>query len=452
MGCAVKPIGFPFALFAALTVLAGCALPAFDAAGKICGALSACPEPLVCTRLAADQNQRCRARCTEAAAEGECYLNDDGKPARAFYVALDGGDTSVGSFEQPMKTIQAALLRMRGGDILFIRGGTYNEEVNSNFFLMPGGYSWEEPLVVTGMPGEVATLAPDGRCFGVVIQQSRIAYMVWENLVIDGAKLCQSAGYGQGFSLGPDVQNIRLTEIEVMNAPASGLYFSRGSQVEVRRCKLHGNGYGGACPTDGQACAPQAQVAGQHVLIEGCEVYDGPAVGLQLYSSAVPHLMTDNTFRNNVIYETGKKVGSSSGIYVATGNKALIYNNVVYRNSHGIMVAYSNNTDSRVLHNTIVGNQHAGLYFFGGAVRIQAINNLLFGNPIADDTPDAGVDKRNNFEGDPKFVDGPRDDYHLAPSSPAIDYGTVVEQVTTDFDGVSRPQGAAPDVGAFEVR
>ena len=40
----------------------------------------------------------------------------------------------------------------------------------------------------------------------------------------------------------------------------------------------------------------------------------------------------------------------------------------------------------------------------------------------------------------------------LLPGSPAIDAGISVAGVTTDQRGISRPQGSAPDIGAFESR
>lgn len=47
------------------------------------------------------------------------------------------------------------------------------------------------------------------------------------------------------------------------------------------------------------------------------------------------------------------------------------------------------------------------------------------------------------------FMDEAGGDYHLAPGSPAIDAGTSTS-VVLDYDDVSRPQGNAPDPGAFE--
>lgn len=48
------------------------------------------------------------------------------------------------------------------------------------------------------------------------------------------------------------------------------------------------------------------------------------------------------------------------------------------------------------------------------------------------------------------FVDEAAGDYHLAPASPAIDAGDATNSIAWDADGVERPQGSAPDPGAFE--
>jgi len=43
-------------------------------------------------------------------------------------------------------------------------------------------------------------------------------------------------------------------------------------------------------------------------------------------------------------------------------------------------------------------------------------------------------------------------DYHLTPSSPAIDKGTLLPAVTTDLEGNPRPSGIAHDIGAYEFQ
>lgn len=52
---------------------------------------------------------------------------------------------------------------------------------------------------------------------------------------------------------------------------------------------------------------------------------------------------------------------------------------------------------------------------------------------------------------DPLLIDVAAHDFHLKPTSPAIDAAAATSLgVTVDYDGVARPQGTAPDIGAFE--
>lgn len=71
-------------------------------------------------------------------------------------------------------------------------------------------------------------------------------------------------------------------------------------------------------------------------------------------------------------------------------------------------------------------------------------NNLLFPQPTA--IP-------NNVSADPQLVNPTGGDYHLKPTSPAIDVAAATgdfPMAAPDLDGTGRPQGAKPDVGAFE--
>lgn len=67
--------------------------------------------------------------------------------------------------------------------------------------------------------------------------------------------------------------------------------------------------------------------------------------------------------------------------------------------------------------------------------------------------PQAMTLPTSNIVMDPKMIDPAMSDYHLRSDSPAIG-GAVpsgLSAVDHDFAGVSRPQGAAPDIGAYEL-
>jgi hypothetical protein len=67
-------------------------------------------------------------------------------------------------------------------------------------------------------------------------------------------------------------------------------------------------------------------------------------------------------------------------------------------------------------------------------------------------TPNMDVGGVGNKTGDPLFVDPTKNDFHLSTGSPAIDAASPNRPPPFghDHDGVSRPQGARADIGAFE--
>ena len=93
-------------------------------------------------------------------------------------------------------------------------------------------------------------------------------------------------------------------------------------------------------------------------------------------------------------------------------------------------------------------------------------NNILYDNTyngspdnniwLVGDCKGTGHITKNNLIGiNPKFVNYIRTgggNYHLTSTSPAINAGIASNAPSTDYDGVSRPQGSAYDIGAYEYR
>src|SRR3989338_631012 len=107
-----------------------------------------------------------------------------------------------------------------------------------------------------------------------------------------------------------------------------------------------------------------------------------------------------------------------------------IYHNTIVRNSRGIYIRNDAEITGNVIKNNIViNNAVAQISDLTGAQTIA--NNLatgvvtdIFSNPSAND-------------------------FHLKAGSAAIDAGVNVG-ITRDYDGVTIPQGSAPDIGAYE--
>jgi hypothetical protein len=109
-----------------------------------------------------------------------------------------------------------------------------------------------------------------------------------------------------------------------------------------------------------------------------------------------------------------------------------------------------------IANNIIYGNASYGVNTsdcHGSGVTIR--NNLFYNNPsgawnMVDNGSDVSYTTSGNLTtSDPSFVNW-WSDWHLNLGSPAIDAGLTLTIVPTDYDGVSRPQGNAYDIGAYE--
>ncbi|MDY0083812.1 MAG: choice-of-anchor Q domain-containing protein [Ignavibacteriaceae bacterium] len=138
-----------------------------------------------------------------------------------------------------------------------------------------------------------------------------------------------------------------------------------------------------------------------------------------------------------------------------------------------------------VENNLVITNHWHGISFYG-AINCKIINNTVVDNDLTpspdpwimvtdhkNGTPSSGVIVRNNIATDFSFSGGVTEDhnieitmnnastylinpsggtgnYHLKPTSPAIDAGSDLLATVIDKDGIARPQGSAFDIGCYE--
>jgi hypothetical protein len=143
--------------------------------------------------------------------------------------------------------------------------------------------------------------------------------------------------------------------------------------------------------------------------------------------------------------------------YEHSHSGGMIYNNFIYRSQPlhadaGISIWDSPGT--RVYHNTVIqnGTYPAAIeYRFASTTGVEIVNNLTDGSILQRDGASGLV--TSNYTQAPLsyFANASAADLHLVPSaSAAIDRAAAIPGLTTDWDGDSRPSGAAADIGADE--
>jgi PKD repeat protein len=372
-----------------------------------------------------------------------------------YYVSPTGSNSNSGTQAQPFRTIAYGASFLQPGDTLYLRAGTYSEALINN---IPGGSSWDEPVTIAAYPGEAVTVRPPkGSTSVVYLSDQTRCYIVFDGLVLDAVNVdADAVKITWGSSTGAS-NHIRFSNCEIENAvngsgPQQGVLITNASgentdNNEFINCQVHDNGK--------SSLEHGFYIESSYNLIQGCDVYNNAGYGIQVYKGggvngqdASYNTICDSAFHDNS--QHGNSGNAGIGLFTGDGNVA--YNDLVWNNPRGIAVGYgATNTD--IYNNTVYNNTgNAGIDITSSSTGAVVENNIAYhnGNGNYSDAGTGTTQDHNLFTKDPQFVDAANHNFHLQSTSPAINAGITIALVTTDYDGVSRPQGGAYDIGAFE--
>jgi len=309
--------------------------------------------------------------------------------AATYYVATNGTDANTGSQSQPFRTITKGLSRLSSGDTLYIRQGTYDEQINPVTGAIPNGTSWATATTIVGYPGETVIFdrinMGDGGGF---------AWMIFTNLTVASVYL------------GADTHHIRIDHCDIVNASRMAISGGGGFH-EFTNNKIHGAYYYGT------------YWAGHDTIFDGNDFYDHGGFAIHIYNKD-DTTVSNNIVRNNRIYNNGliRQDASSGGVILSHGSNNQAYNNLVYGNFAGFQIDYDC-VGCQVYNNTIYGNTYHGVQV-GRAVNTIVKNNIIYNNRSAiTNLGDSGAVIDPNFTSDPQFENPSAGNFHLKSGSPA---------------------------------
>ncbi|NOX61536.1 MAG: DUF1565 domain-containing protein [Chloroflexi bacterium] len=226
---------------------------------------------------------------------------------------------------------------------------------------------------------------------------------------------------------------------------------------------------------DGERSAGGIYVdGGTGIVIEQNQVFDSN-IGIEVASERANGEASYITVQNNLVYRnhiTGLAMGGYDEQRGSAHHNTIV-NNTFFQNDalqggNGEMLLQFNVHDNVIENNIVVANDQGLLI---GNPFTQNQNNIvdynLYYSPLGaaenewqwrnvsyqgfDAYRQATGNDAHSLFADPRFLKASALDFHLQTNSPAMDAADPDVAPPQDFEGRARPQGAGPDMGAYEA-
>jgi hypothetical protein len=380
--------------------------------------------------------------------------------AATYYVATTGSNSNPGTESKPWRTIAKAVATMVAGDTTYVRGGTYDE--GQIRFRRSGTQA--APIKLLNYPGEtpIISFISNIEVHGILIENGTGMRFSIGWITIQGFEI-RDGYFGIKFY---NLHNSVIRNNWVHDNRTQGILGGGGHDNVFDRNIINHNGDFAACARSGTKTA--------------CTLEHG------IYAHGDTYVLTNNLIYDNLAYGIQHN-GSSSSSYSSTkhpgpefagANNWIIANNTfAYNVNRSGIVVWGNQTSGTRIENNIfyengtalAGSSVQGINFASCCgTGIQIRNNHFYASGSGGTVPIAS----NAIEGihytqsgnsinvsNPGFVNAPATlpaspNFALTARSPAIDAGLALKLDWTDIDlkDTPRPQGPAPDIGAYEYR
>jgi parallel beta-helix repeat protein len=378
------------------------------------------------------------------------YIDNSGNPPSS-------DSTTYGTEAKPWKTITYALARIKGGDTILIKTGTYNEP--GLYIYGPSGTA-SAPTTLKAYPGNAPVLRGLGNSDRVAIDN--VSYFV-----IDGLEI---TNLNQGIYIRNGSSNITIQNSTVHDTGQELIrVLNNCHDVLLRNNRVFNGGslggsngegfYIGTSYTDTVDNSYNITIQGNTIyntMSEGIEFKEGthdciadgntistnntgavPASSIEVDEGINWNGNPNHVVRNNVIHDSGS---GSHGIRAGTG--CLVYNNIIYN---------INSSKSGIFVDNVAGDSYVRK-IYNNTIDLSSARAISLSGGTADVKNNLGPTSANNLATNGSYyANAAGRDYHLVAGAAPIDSGVDLSTaVPVDIEGHPRPAGPAFDFGAYE--
>ena len=341
---------------------------------------------------AADSVNYCGDKAFVRRMRQECSGNVSQGSGKKYYVSVNGDDRGKGSKSKPFRTFAKALKKLKPGDTLYVRKGTYKENIvipakccgTKDKYITICSYA-NEKVVLNGKSGKSKTiLTVNGASY------LRIAGLEFANLTAqDACGIFVAAGTNHLILSGNTFHDIKVNKPTKQNHCANGiLLYGDGSQKAIQNILIYGNRLYN-CQTGWAECISVTANCKNINVVQNTIDKTGN-IGIDFSGNYGYCADASKDFPRNCLAYKNKVTNCVSpnetayGIYVDGGQHIEISGNNVVKCSGGIEIgaeekptkgAYST-TDIQVLKNNVKNNSENGITVGGYQKNLGWVNNV----------------------------------------------------------------------------
>jgi hypothetical protein len=335
-----------------------------------------------------------------------------------FYISPSGSDKKLGTLAEPWKTLQKAFDTATAGQTVCLRGGIYPQYVDAS-----AGFNQvekrsgapERPILFTNYPGEIAEVHGSTKIYGSYItfrgapnntrncSATHPCGLIFEGssgYVLNAVSILNSSGPG----------HVTFDHVEIRKGNYHAGLYQEGCNNAITGSYVHDNGIQDRNEDNGIYWSRTPLNCKNGGLIANNLVEHNFSKGIQLYAGASDSTPAYVTVCGNVSVNNGAQGA------VIWGDNNTFVDNILYNNNEiaeaaaGAQAGLYSGTANFVDHNLTWSTSDRGGKRSGWYVK-------------------EGCCLNDNLIADPSFLDPPRHNWDLKPSSPASEWANRVSTI-----------------------
>jgi len=320
-------------------------------------------------------------------------------PGKIYYVATTGSDDNDGSEQAPWRTLQHAADVVKAGETVFVRGGTYKENVT----FKGSGSASTGYITFQAYPGESPVISGSASKSSSLVQFYNAHYIIFDGFELTDFEATDASKYISAIKVTDQSSNIVIqnNHIHKINHLASkgnanGIIVYGNSKTAISNIKIANNYLHDLILGSSEALTVVGNVDGFEIENNVIERVNNIGIDVAGFYGSCPSGCTDQA-RNGVV--SGNQVSyvdtidnpayrgyrAAAAIYVDGGARIVVERNTVSYSNYGIEVSSEHSKQAAtqvIVRNNYIHHNHMSGLIMGGSSSSNggAINNYILNN------------------------------------------------------------------------